>query len=489
MNKIGTVYLVKPEKVSRDDVYKFGIVNSTEFYRIRQRFHEYGSKSITIQILNCVNYIEVENRLKIAFNDRFRLYKGREWFIGDRSKIIECFNDITRKYAVLSQDVESNDESYDDSDDATITTNMEALMIAQSDSTQNIDNKHNKTTQWPKSMATIVPEHGWIKIMIREIDYDEISDNHCYRAIIFEQNNTNTYMLRIECMDKNKLIETLENIQSEYIYIHCIRKGTWFTGFKFDDLRDIYSFSNYVEFYEEIDLTYKAELNRNLIMHVKEDAPDLNDLFDEFLVNKKKFLKVFKSSNKSSKCFGYYRFAIDHLISKIYSIKSKIDKYIELEFDKEAFIYYVETSLESITKILRISLKTLLRAYMYDSSANKTDRIKTIQKEITKNIKKLEKDYNIINDEIYCHHRNLKVTEGISFIVIDYSFKYFLKSHPQKLESSEFKKIQEDYMLWLKNNDKIEYPEFVGIYAKLQTIIVYVNNNRDKFKKIFESTK
>ena len=100
----GMVYLLQPADDLGSNCFKIGMSKSNTTKRINQ----YGSKSQIICTRECSNPRDVEKTLIKKFNKLFQLYKGREYFTGDKLKMIECFDQCikeTAKYNMMEETV------------------------------------------------------------------------------------------------------------------------------------------------------------------------------------------------------------------------------------------------------------------------------------------------------------------------------------------------------------------------------------------------
>ena len=97
----GIIYLVQPFEFSGSKIFKIGMSESNTIKRIKS----YGSKCNVIRVFECVNPKEVEKALITKFKNEFELFKGREYFNGDKSKMIECFEKIMKSFILPEYEV------------------------------------------------------------------------------------------------------------------------------------------------------------------------------------------------------------------------------------------------------------------------------------------------------------------------------------------------------------------------------------------------
>lgn len=87
---MGRVYLLQSPEFLNTNVFKIGHSNSDDL----KRCFSYGSKTILYYTRICQNSSFVEKKLIEGFNKRFKVYKGREYFIGNINEMINEFQVI-----------------------------------------------------------------------------------------------------------------------------------------------------------------------------------------------------------------------------------------------------------------------------------------------------------------------------------------------------------------------------------------------------------
>lgn len=105
---MGRVYLLQSPEFINSNVFKIGHSNSDDL----KRCFSYGSKTILYYTRICNNSSFVEKKLIEGFNKRFKVYKGREYFIGNINEMINEFHVIYDYYAN-----EYNDNYYNNNHD------------------------------------------------------------------------------------------------------------------------------------------------------------------------------------------------------------------------------------------------------------------------------------------------------------------------------------------------------------------------------------
>jgi hypothetical protein len=93
--------LVQPEEYLNTQVYKIGRSGN-----YKERLKDYGKKVITYGVVAIANQKHIEDLLKIEFNDKFDLYRGKEYFRGDINDMKDTFLNLVmvedKKYRGLS---------------------------------------------------------------------------------------------------------------------------------------------------------------------------------------------------------------------------------------------------------------------------------------------------------------------------------------------------------------------------------------------------
>ena len=84
----GIVYLIQPREFVGTTNFKIGMSRSNTTRRI----NAYGSGTQVICTRECSNPKEVETDLISKFNKEFTLFRGREYFSGNKIDMIECFD-------------------------------------------------------------------------------------------------------------------------------------------------------------------------------------------------------------------------------------------------------------------------------------------------------------------------------------------------------------------------------------------------------------
>lgn len=104
------VYLLQPAEFINTDCYKIGISSKCDLNRLKS----YGNGSRYIQYFECDKYMEAEKELIHILNntDGLKLFKGREYFCGDKNKIVKAFMKIMNKYVEIDLQNGNKDNSF-----------------------------------------------------------------------------------------------------------------------------------------------------------------------------------------------------------------------------------------------------------------------------------------------------------------------------------------------------------------------------------------
>ena len=78
-NSTGIVYLIQPSEYISTNIYKIGYSCQPHLNRIKQ----YGCNTYTIMIEACDNAFLTEKKIIDAFKSKFKIHKGKEYFIGE----------------------------------------------------------------------------------------------------------------------------------------------------------------------------------------------------------------------------------------------------------------------------------------------------------------------------------------------------------------------------------------------------------------------
>jgi hypothetical protein len=105
----GIIYLIQPEELLKTNRYKIGCSTKSGLSRI----YAYKKNSRYLYIAECINPSILETNIKNAFNNKYTLIAGKEYFEGDEKNIVNDFIKMVSDY---------NNETYD--------TNIVAANIA-----------------------------------------------------------------------------------------------------------------------------------------------------------------------------------------------------------------------------------------------------------------------------------------------------------------------------------------------------------------------
>lgn len=142
----GIIYLIQPTVLVGSTKFKVGCSGKSNLDRIKS----YDKNSRYLCIHECTKPYELEKQIKAAFNDKFTLVSGQEYFEGDEFEIIKTFNEIFTAYINQhynnnkpTSKVDSNPVNNNIVDDSTNdTVNNEADNIAVNGAQINTNNKN-----------------------------------------------------------------------------------------------------------------------------------------------------------------------------------------------------------------------------------------------------------------------------------------------------------------------------------------------------------
>ncbi len=117
----GIVYLVQPEEYLNTSTYKIGMSASNTTKRIR----DYGKHTRAIAIIQCKEPRSVEAALIKAFNKRFTLERGREFFSGNEKEMILAFHECISPDIVVDNEDKPENDGNQDSPDIIVENNIE----------------------------------------------------------------------------------------------------------------------------------------------------------------------------------------------------------------------------------------------------------------------------------------------------------------------------------------------------------------------------
>lgn len=222
MNK-GIIYLLQPCELVGTNRYKIGISNKTNLDRCK---NGYKSGSRFLCIMECINPLILENKIKNKFNDVFILCAGKEYFKGDETKMIKTFINI-----VLNHMEKNNDDYYyDDDNSINISSinisndNSDISDISDGDSDSDSDNivdindindirneftncKDDVLFGGKKHLIKTIIKNYWDDSFEIKIKYIDKSANFIANEIISGNKNTIEYAHIKKILDK-KIIET-----------------------------------------------------------------------------------------------------------------------------------------------------------------------------------------------------------------------------------------------------------------------------------------
>ena len=97
--------MVQPAELVGTDRYKIGCSGNPSLDRCKKGYRQ-GTRYL--HIMECNNPFNLENTLKIKFNERFSLVAGKEYFKGSESDIKDEFIKITQNYISTDNDCNSD---------------------------------------------------------------------------------------------------------------------------------------------------------------------------------------------------------------------------------------------------------------------------------------------------------------------------------------------------------------------------------------------
>jgi len=90
----GIVYLIQPEELLQTNRYKIGCSAKNDLSRVCS----YKKNSRYLYIAECINPYTLESNIKSAFNNKYTLIAGKEYFEGDEKNIVNDFVKIVNDY-------------------------------------------------------------------------------------------------------------------------------------------------------------------------------------------------------------------------------------------------------------------------------------------------------------------------------------------------------------------------------------------------------
>jgi hypothetical protein len=98
----GILYLIQPVEYIGTSIYKIGCSRDKSLKRCKSGYGE-GSKYIVI--MDCDDPFTLEGKIKKAFNKKFKLFTGREYFEGDETEMITEFLKIAHSCDIIKNNV------------------------------------------------------------------------------------------------------------------------------------------------------------------------------------------------------------------------------------------------------------------------------------------------------------------------------------------------------------------------------------------------
>lgn len=99
------LYMLQPVEYINTNCYKIGLSSTCDLNRLKS----YGSGTKYIQYFECNKYREAEKELICKLNEEqtIALFKGREYFCGEKQTILNIFIEIMLKYNNLEAEKEN----------------------------------------------------------------------------------------------------------------------------------------------------------------------------------------------------------------------------------------------------------------------------------------------------------------------------------------------------------------------------------------------
>ena len=88
------IYLVQPCELVNTNRYKIGMSSKNTLDRVNKGYRK-GTRYLNIQEVK--NPLNIENRLKKIFNEKYKLIAGKEYFEGDEEDMKRTFVDIVNE--------------------------------------------------------------------------------------------------------------------------------------------------------------------------------------------------------------------------------------------------------------------------------------------------------------------------------------------------------------------------------------------------------
>jgi hypothetical protein len=105
------IYLIKPAEFIDTECYKVGLSSKCDLNRLKS----YGAGTEYIQYFSCKNFEQAEKEIIFNLNQcvksgkNIKLFKGREYFTGDKKTILKVFVKVMNKYVQMDLDNEENE--------------------------------------------------------------------------------------------------------------------------------------------------------------------------------------------------------------------------------------------------------------------------------------------------------------------------------------------------------------------------------------------
>lgn len=104
------IYLIKPAEFIDTECYKVGLSSKCDLNRLKS----YGAGTEYIQYFSCKNFEQAEKEIIFNLNQcvrsgkNIKLFKGKEYFAGDKKVILKVFVKVMNKYIQMDLDNEEN---------------------------------------------------------------------------------------------------------------------------------------------------------------------------------------------------------------------------------------------------------------------------------------------------------------------------------------------------------------------------------------------
>lgn len=110
----GIIYFIQPAELIGSNGYKIGCSSLPNISRVQ---NGYRRNTRYLCIMECYDPFQLEKIIINAFNDRFLLINGREYFSGNETDMFNLFVDLTIKFQnnapniIIGEQIQNNAEN------------------------------------------------------------------------------------------------------------------------------------------------------------------------------------------------------------------------------------------------------------------------------------------------------------------------------------------------------------------------------------------